>query len=267
MMEFIMEIIDVFKIYESGVAQVILEQQRQRLTAGTAFLVPGGIVTNSHVIRTPGAEVLCLRFSKMKEGELIRISLENVIKNIRYESDQENWDVVFISHNEPEFDGRYRFTFTKTQSLQVGQHVTFIGYPFQMEHITCHSGYISSFFEKNGVSVIQIDGSINGGNSGGPLIDLSSGLVAGIVTRAHIGFIAEQFDFLLSTLRKNVEVLESQKSILRIGNIDPIYAVKASQNAMLQIATSLRVSANVGIGFAYDSVHIRNAIEELGEIT
>jgi hypothetical protein len=38
-----MEIAEIFQASESGVAQVALEHERQRVTAGTAFLVPGGI--------------------------------------------------------------------------------------------------------------------------------------------------------------------------------------------------------------------------------
>ena len=128
-----------------------------------------------------------------------------------------------------------------------------------MTNITCHVGYISSLFERSGVSVIQIDGSVNGGNSGGPLLEMTSGRVVGIVTRAHVGFVAEQFDSLIGTLRQNVEVLSKQRASIRLGGIDPIEAVKASQVAMIEIAKSLRSSANVGIGYAFSSSHIREA--------
>lgn len=258
-----MEISALFQTSESGVAQVVLERERQRVTAGTAFLVQGGVVTNSHVIRAAGADVIGLRFSGMDDGQLIRIAHADLLAAVRYESQQNSWDVAFIALTEPEFEGRHRFEFSAERTIRVGHQVVFIGYPFQMSNITCHSGYVSSLFERNGVSFIQIDGSVNGGNSGGPLLDLTDGSVIGIITRAHVGFVAEQFDNLIGALRNNVEVLSNQRALISIGGVDPVQAIHASQSAMIEIASSLRSSANVGIGYAFDSSHIRDAIADL----
>ena len=104
--------------------------------------------------------------------------------------------------------------------------------------------------------MIQIDGSVNGGNSGGPLLEMDGGTVIGIVTRAHVGFVAEQFDNLIGALRNNVDVLANQRASISIGGVDPIQAVRGSQAAMVEIAATLRRSANVGIGFAFSSSHI-----------
>ena len=254
-----MDIVEIFRRCESGVAQVVLEQSRQRVTAGTAFLVPGGLVTNSHVIRAAEADVIGFRFSQMGNSDLIRLARNDLFKAVAYESPEDAWDVAFIALEEPEFAGRYRFEFADTVPVEVGQQVVFIGYPFQMTNMTCHVGYVSSLFERSGVSIIQIDGSVNGGNSGGPLLEMTSGRVIGIVTRAHVGFVAEQFDNLIGALRKNVEVISNQRASMSIGGVDPIQAVGASQVAMIEIAKSLRYSANVGIGYAFSSSHIREA--------
>ncbi len=257
-----MQIVEIFRRCESGVAQVVLERNRERVTAGTAFLVRGGLVTNSHVIRAAEADAIGFRFSKMDNGELIRLAWDDLSKAVAYESPKDAWDVAFIALDEPEFEGRYRFEFANSVSVEVGQQVAFIGYPFQMENITCHVGHVSSLFEKSGVSQIQIDGSVNGGNSGGPLLELTSGRVIGIVTRAHVGFVAEQFEKLIGALNNNVQVLSNQTVSMAIGGVDPIKAVRASQAAMIEIAISLRRSANVGIGWAFSSNHISSHIRE-----
>ncbi len=126
---------------------------------------------------------------------------------------------MYIALNEPEFEGRHRFGFAADSTLSAGQHVVFMGFPFQMSNMTGHSGYVSSLFQRNGVSLIQIDGSVNGGNSGGPLLNLADGSVAGIVTRAHVGFVADQFDNLIAALRNNVEVLGQQRGSISIGGL------------------------------------------------
>jgi hypothetical protein len=135
-----------------------------------------------------------------------------------------------------------------------------MGFPFQMPQLTSHVGYVSSLFQRGNVSVIQINASVNGGNSGGPLLDLDSGHVVGIVSRAEIGFMADQFDELIRSLNTNVQLLEqSQRSGARavLAGIDPILAIRASQAAMLEIAKNLRRSANVGIGYAFSTNHLR----------
>jgi hypothetical protein len=43
-----------------------------------------------------------------------------------------------------------------------------------------------------------------------------------------------------------------------IAGLDPVDGLRASQAAMLQIATNLRRSANVGIGYAFGSNHVRD---------
>ena len=155
------------------------------------------------------------------------------------------------------------FEFTNSADLSAGQQVLFLGFPFGMSQLTCHLGYVSSMHTRNGVDIIQIDGSVNGGNSGGPLLDLRSGKVVGIVTRAVTGFIAEQFDQMISALRKNQEALSRGHTLLKVGGIDPIQAIRASHAAMEQIARNLRSSANVGIGYAYSSNYVRDRIASL----
>ena len=139
-----------------------------------------------------------------------------------------------------------------------------MGYPFQMANLTCHVGTVASLHRHGQVDVIQVDGSVDGGNSGGPLVELIQGGVVGIVTRAEVGFLADQFDQLIGALRRNVELLQPYPRVgAVIAGMDFREGLRASQAAMLQIATNLRRSANVGIGYAFCSNHIRDRLTEL----
>ena len=120
-----------------------------------------------------------------------------------------------------------------------------------MPQLTVHRGFVSSIHHRNGIDIIQIDGSVNGGNSGGPLIDMNSKKVVGIVTRAVTGIIEQEFNNLIQTLGKNQEVLANSKAIMQVGGVDPIDGLRASMAAMQQIAQNLKRSANVGIGYAF----------------
>lgn len=248
----------------SGVAQVSLERGRERLTAGSAFLVPGGLITNSHVLRDTAFDVAVIRFENMDYAAGIRLGRDTCVAAVAYESPRDEHDVVFLGVNEPEFAGRHIFTFGSSENLRVGDEIGFLGYPFQMQQLTCHVGSVSSLHRRGQVNVIQIDGSVNGGNSGGPLIELTGGHVVGIVSRAEVGFLADQFDELIRALTQNVELLQRPRagSVL-IAGVDPVKGLLASQAAMLQIAATLRRSANVGIGYAFSTNHIRDRIAQL----
>jgi len=128
-----------------------------------------------------------------------------------------------------------------------------------MAQLTAHLGHVSSIHERNGTKVLQIDGSINGGNSGGPLVN-EDGNVIGVVTRAVTGLIEEQFERLVNALRHNQEALQGGGARVLLGGIDPIQALRASQTAMEQIARDLHRSANVGIGYAYSAEYVRDAV-------
>jgi hypothetical protein len=251
---------DIFAACRSGVAQICLERGHDRLTTGSGFLVPGGLVTNSHVIRDIQIDVAVIRFEDLDYSASIRLTRETVLAALVIDSPREDHDVALLQINEPEFADRHVFTFGNTDDLRVGDEVGFLGYPFQMERLTCHVGYVSSLHHSGRVHVIQIDGSVNGGNSGGPLIELTNGGVVGIVTRAEVGFLADQFDQLIQALTQNVEVLKQTQGVLSIGGIDPVRGLLSSQAAMLEIATNLRRSANVGIGYAFGANYIRDRL-------
>jgi len=250
----------------SGVAQVLLEREGQLIGSGSGFLVEGGLVTNSHNIRARSIGAVAIRFADTDPNDpasRIRLFPEDCVVA---ESPQDEKDYVYLRLLDSDFDNRYIFEFCDSSSpLSVGERVVFLGFPFGMPQMTAHIGYVSSIHGRNGVEIIQIDGSVNGGNSGGPLLDLKTGKVAGVVTRAVTGFIEEQFDRLMEALRQNQIACQGAQSIMQIGNIDPIQAIGASQAAMERIARDLHRSANVGIGYTYSARYVRDHIARILE--
>jgi len=253
----------------SGIAQISLENDRECIGSGSAFLVDGGLVTNSHNLRLITFDTLVIRFENdisNNSSNEIRLSSQHCIESIVAESSENEKDFVYIILSEPECNGRHIFELSDSSSLTVGEQIVFMGYPFSSPHLTAHIGYVSSLHQSNGVEIIQIDGSVNSGNSGGPLIDLKTGKVAGIITRAETGLLREQFNRLLQALKDNQSILQRQQQSgarISIAGIDPIQAIKASQASMEQIVTQLRRSANVGIGFAFSAKYVKEDIIHL----
>lgn len=264
-----LKITELIEKCRSGIAQISLENDRECIGSGSAFLVDGGLVTNNHNLTQIRFDTLVIRFENdinNNSSNEIRLSSQHCTDSIVARSPENEKDFVYIILSESECNGRHIFELSDSSSLTVGEQIVFMGYPFSSPHLTAHIGYVSSLHQSNGVEIIQIDGSVNSGNSGGPLIDLKTGKVAGIVTRAETGLLREQFNRLLQALKNNQSILQRQQqsgAVMSIAGIDPIQAIKASQSSMEQIVKQLRRSANVGIGFAFSAKYVKEDIIHL----
>ena len=95
----------------------------------------------------------------------------------------------------------YNFALLDSSNIEMGMEVAFLGYPFGKYPITCHKGMVSSIYQREAVSFIQIDASVNSGNSGGPLFLPGTGEVVVIITRKENG-ITHIFSKLKQSLKR-----------------------------------------------------------------
>jgi V8-like Glu-specific endopeptidase len=257
-----MDPIKCFELCNSGVFRIAsIIYDGIEIGSGTGFLTKNGLVTNSHVIRSGHTETLSIR--SYNENNEIRIAFDE--KMVLSESGEDEYDYVLLDINEDELTNRYLFNLCNSNNVKVGQQVCFLGYPFGFNQITYHVGYISSVYEENSVLKYRIDGSINPGNSGGPLVSLDSGKVIGIITRAETGLLKQQFDELMASFEKNKKALEAALHsglIINAAGVNPFEAILATQYQMEGLAANIKRSANVGIGYAFSTKYLVEAIEE-----
>ena len=121
--------------------------------------------------------------------------------------------------------------------------------------MSCHAGIISSLYESNRVSVIQINASVNSSNSGGPLFDPSNGQVIGIVTRKATG-LTNMFDEMKKAVQANIKFVESGSDNVRLSGISFRASLVSQQRQMLSTLEQIERSANVGIGYAFSTEHL-----------
>jgi hypothetical protein len=109
--------------------------------------------------------------------------------------------------------------------------------------------------------MLKLDMSVNPSNSGGPLIDLNSGRVSGVVARKSTG-LSSAFEELRDSFDANLKALKEAGGIAMSG-IDPFEVMRATQYQMKAVAIELERSAQVGIGWAVyvDPLRAENAFD------
>lgn len=266
----ITDISDIISSLRGGVFKIeLLSEAGTVLGSGSGFLVMGGIVTNQHVLPDEGYATARLVFGEPEPATFFierkeLIALKRATSQPRNRQGYgKNRDYTYLELDRQEFDGRHHFELAPERKLRTGDGVLYLGYPYSHKDLAAHQGHVASIHYDPQVEtdVIQVDGSVNPGNSGGPLINPSTREVEGIITEAETGIILDSFDALQRTLMENIHQLtRPNRPSAAFDGIDFHVAMAATQRAILQVAHTIRRSANVGIGFAFPIEHVRGEI-------
>jgi hypothetical protein len=206
------------------------------------------------VVHVPGATHVTLRFVAA-DGTTTTASRVLTIQEFHSKlldgDDPSGWDYAILDLSWAEFTALPSLELAQALPIEIGDPIALFGYQFDQPNLSVHAGVLASRFEQSGVKYLQLDASVNQGNSGGPLIDPVSGLVIGIVTRKATG-LTRQFDSLLDSFDQNINSLSRARSLMSMAGVDPVEALQVSQMQMKQVSLEIRRSANVGIGYAYE---------------
>jgi S1-C subfamily serine protease len=254
---------------QAAVFSLTFENADGRITSGSGFKVGDFLVTNNHVIQVPGAKRISIR-SVRADGHSTAVSLSFghlEFNTFLAEGDPEtSWDYAILRIPRPEFLNAPSLLLSEDDEADIGKQVALFGYQFDQPHLSMHMGYLASRYVKAEVDYLQLDSSVNNGNSGGPLIDIATGRVLGIVTRKATG-LTQQFDALLHSFQQNIGQLQTmQRGGARalVAGLDPVAAMLATQTQMQRIAQEIGRSANVGIGYAYHIKKVRASLAGIG---
>lgn len=180
------------------------------------------------------------------------------MKKVNVGSDQSSYDYIVFDTPELDFNDLYQFDMGDHNNIKEGEQIIIMGFPFGTKNLTSHVGYVSSKYLKNDVNYIKLDASINAGNSGGPLIDIKSTKVVGIITRALTG-LDENFNELQEIFWKNKELIKRSSTSCTIftAGINLINSLEDTQEKIEILVKNIHRTANVGIGIAFSCNNLK----------
>ena len=239
----------------------MLDAEGKRVASGTGFKVKNYLITNNHVFQPQSAAAVRVRFV---QDDCVAVRAEKVFSASMFSallvdgSPEANWDFAILNLASCQ-------EFASVPSLElsevpppVGSPVALLGFQFEHENLSMHSGILSSRFTRVNVKYLQLDASVNSGNSGGPLIDPATNSVIGIVTRKGTG-LTEAFAGLSATYDANIAAFASFKGMIGFGEVDAGDIFALGQRQLQLLSKEIQRSANVGIGFAYELAEIKRS--------
>lgn len=205
----------IIKKIKPSIALILALDSKGELTgtgSGFVFMKKDILVTCNHVVA--GANSFLLRFAgstQLIEGKVVIKDDEHDLALIKFDNDTKET----LPIGEPD-------------TIIEGMPVIFSGYPFSSKELTTHQGIIAAITkDATGITTYLIDGTVNSGNSGCPLMD-SVGRVIGVINAKRV-------------VRGDIlEKLEGMK----VGAVS-LYGVD-----LVEIYQALAGNLQLGVGFA-----------------
>ena len=221
--------------------------------SGFHFLRPDIIVTNHHVVAgAADGSVIAVG----ERGEAMQLTL-------RASSPTNAHDFAIFDVREPGPNPGHVLRPRAPSNPGRGVDIVFAGFPHGIPHLLVQRATVSGYVND---SVFYIDGSVNGGNSGGPIVDSSDGAVIGIVTqRRFLG--AQDLERLAQEagqLSGHCHQLAMGGGSVQIMGIDFGSFSGLMADAMLLIREALDANANAGIGIGFSINFVTACCEEMG---
>ena len=225
-----MNCIDVIKQVKDSIAFIAtldVNNKPAGTGSGFVFLKKGILVTCNHVVKNANSI-----FIKFTGGEFI--SAKIIIKD-------EEHDLALLKFE----SSQKPLSLSDILEVKEGTKVLFSGYPLMLQDLTTHQGIISAITKDiSGITTYLIDGTVNSGNSGCPLLD-HEGKVLGVVNAKR----REQSDLL------------SKVEDMKVG------AVSLHGIDLVDIYGAIINNLQLGIGYAIPARYIpeHKEISEINE--
>ncbi|WP_418894057.1 S1 family peptidase [Limibacterium fermenti] len=215
------------------------------------------IVTNFHVIKEALYDNSIILRAYTENHEEYKLKL-------LYYSDEMNYDFAILHSIDSVSEERCVLRPKLQDRVPRGTDIIFSGYPHGIDHLLVHNAIVSGYPNEK---AFYIDGSVNGGNSGGPIIDISDFSVIGIVTQRRFLGSSE----LNSISAESNKLIEHCKSIAGRGSVSIMGIDFNSLTNMIgrSFAVSnaiIEANANSGIGIGFNIKYVAEKYKDIYRI-
>jgi hypothetical protein len=130
-----------------------------------------------------------------------------------------------------------------------GDKILFSGFPHGIDDLLVHEAPVSGPFDSIG---FYIDGSVNGGNSGGPIISRDNGQLVGIVTQRRFlgGIDLDQVENQMEEIDQHYRAMGGSAGV-SISGIDFGEFARLMSASLDTFGDIIEANANSGIGIGY----------------
>lgn len=237
-------------VFQDSANATVRIESGDSLGSGFHFIRPNTIVTNQHVVEN-GAPVHAVT----EDGVVMPLRLLASSPHNQYD-----YALFEVQGDIP--PGRTVLQPKIISPFKKGLKIIFSGFPHGIPHLLVQSAVVSGLVSEH---KFYIDGSVNGGNSGGPIIDLSDGTVIGIVTQRRFlgGKDLEALKDAAEQIRMHCQAMVGRGSAQIMG-IDFGSFSQLMAEGMLLIREVLEANANSGIGIGFTIKFVHDKCRELG---
>lgn len=219
--------------------------------SGFHFIRPNVIVTNNHVVEGIAAPVVAVT----EGGHSVPLRLLGASP-----TDEHDFAIFETQGQIP--PGRHVLNPKVLDGIELGREIIFSGFPHGIPDLLVQRAVVAGL-RPNGA--FYIDGSVNDGNSGGPIVDPEDEAVIGIVTQRR--FLGEAN---LSELARAAQQLRAHyqavagTGTVRLMGVDFGAFSGLMAEGMLLLHEAVKANANTGIGIGFSINFVTARCRELG---
>lgn len=217
-------------------------------SAGTGFhfMDKRFVLTNYHVVSQSINDNTTPVLGKTEDGKICEFSIVDF-------SDDSHDDFAVLECKTDLGPGREILQPKIVNPIEKGTEVLFSGYPHGIPHLLVNRGIVSGYLDNHS---FYLDGIVNGGNSGGPIIDISDFSLIGIVTqRRFLG--GNELNNMGNEVHQLLEKINKMKQgiTVQFGPVDlgTFMSIVGRSIELSNIVIQQNSNTGIGIGFTIEA--------------
>ncbi len=258
----------VWEYCRSSVCSIaFLSHAGTKITSFTGFKVKNYLVTDDVIDKFEKPAEVLIRFTEFyPDGTSdIRMSYRDFLKCMVGFGKKMNPGFLVFNVREGNFRKVPSLMCSKRIDHLIGNPIAVLGYELGQENLAIKSGIISSYYiRSDGFKSIQVDCTIQQGNSGSPLICAQTLEVLGVIGH-RLASAARSYKEIMRIINTNLKVLQEAEGKINMEDIDPIQVLIANQNQIKHLATEFYKTCSMRVGFAAELCALADCCPDMEE--